>query len=109
MNICRFRIELADTCYFYFCGHFYEAFMGKAEVRGATVVKEINLKELISYCSGCRKFLLEVFHKCDSLSDTFFLEARKISIQNYPVLSETKKYLVYVDVDVSDWLVEEKN
>ena len=64
MNICRFRIELADTCYF--CGHFYEAFMGKAEVRGATVVKEISLKELISYCSGCRKFLLEVFHKCDS-------------------------------------------
>lgn len=83
--------------------------MGKAEVRGATVVKEINLKKLISYCSGCQKFLLAVFHKCDSLSDIFFLEAKKISIQHYPVLSETKKYLVHVDVDVSDWLVEEKH
>ena len=72
-------------------------------------MKEENVKEVISYYSGCWKYVLEVFHKYDSLSDTVFLEPRELFIQHYPNLSETKKYVVYFDVDVSDWLVKEKN
>lgn len=72
-----FRIEIDVTTSFYFCEHFYKAFKDKVNFRGASVMKQESTKEVIGYCSECRKNLLKIICKHTTLSKGVFLKQEK--------------------------------
>ena len=51
----------------------------------------------------CMTYLLEKFQsRFDSLSNDFFIEARKLLIEYYPVKKPGISYINYVTIDASD-------
>ena len=73
----NFRIVIEETSCFYFCSHFYKAFKDKVNFRGASVMKQESTKEVIGYCSECRKNILKIICKHTTLSKGVFLKQEK--------------------------------
>ena len=58
--------------------------------------------EVVAYCAACRKYLLKTLWRFDTFSDAFSLETRKLWIQHYPIVKPGTKYIVYVNIGVSE-------
>ena len=78
-----FNMKLDEVSCFYFCDHFYKAFKKKQTVKGASILRSHPNEEVIAYCSSCHKKNFKICCQLESLSDSFFAEAKKILIQRY--------------------------
>ena len=80
-----FHMKLDEVSCFYFCAHFYIAFKEKQTTKGASILCSHPNEEVIAYCSSCYKKIRQICCQLESLSDSFFAEAKKILIQYYPL------------------------
>lgn len=95
-----FGREVKETACFYFCDHFYKAFKDKVKVRGASVLKQTPSKEVIAYCSDCRKQIFRYLGNINTLSTEIFSEARKLLIQYFLIIDYSEKFfLLNIRVD----------
>ena len=67
---------------------FFQAFKNKTIVKEATVIENREKQEALVYCA-------------DTLSDDFFLEARKLLIQYYPEKKLGISYVVCINIDAN--------
>ena len=81
-----FNMKLDEVSCFYFCDHFYKAFKKKQTVKDASVLRTHPIEEVIGYCCSCQKKICKLCCQFESLSDSFFVEAKKILIQYCPVV-----------------------
>ena len=98
------RVDLNEINCFYFCSQFLRLSKKKKKkfVKGANVIEHNQLKEAKAYCAKCRTYFLEKFHRFDTLSDDYFLEAEKLLTQYYPEEKPGISSIVYVTIDVSN-------
>ena len=75
-----FNIKLGEGSCFYFCDHFYKAFKKKRTTKGASILRSHPNEEVVAYCSSCHNKICKICCQLESLSDSFFAEAKKILI-----------------------------
>ena len=72
-----FNMKLDEVSCLYFCDHFYKAFKKKQTIKGASILRSHPNEEVIAYCSSCHKKNCKICCQFESLSDSFFAEAKK--------------------------------
>ena len=102
MNIHCISMEIDSTSCLYFCSHFHRAFKSKVNIKGAFILKKSN--EVIGYCPDCQvKIFRKLLGEYDSLSNTYFFEARKLLIIYFLIVKE--KGVVHINIDDSNLLI----
>ena len=100
MNIHRIGMEVGSTSCFYFCSHFHKAFKSKVNIKRASILRKSN--EIIGYCSNCQdRIFRKLLGEYNSLSDTYFFEARKLLISYFPIVKEKHK-VVHININDSN-------
>ena len=73
--------KIEEVSCFYFCNHFYKAYKKREPIKSASMLRSHPTAEVIAYCCSCQDKVRKICCQFESLSDSFFMEAKKILIQ----------------------------
>ena len=73
--------KIEEVSCFYFCNHFYKSFKKREPIKSASMLRSHPTEEVIAYCCSCQDKVRKICCQFESLSDSFFMEAKKILIQ----------------------------
>ena len=95
------NVKIEEVSCFYFWDHFYKAFKKKEPIKSASVLRSHSSEEVIAYCCSCQDKIRKLCCQFESLSDSFFTEAKKNFIQYYPVVKW--KGVCVIDINCYGW------